>query len=183
MLEERLLLILSYLLIASLLMIFCFFTTFTRRVKLSGILFVTLFYFVSWNNYINILGWPSSEELPDRFRISWVVIQEPSKGDNKEGGLYLWVRHLNEVNIPYGMPRSYKLVWNEENHKIAQSALHKLEEGEKLNGTKTYGVIDKDNEGNKANKYEAQEGELQEGRPSFEFVEVLPPELPAKKKI
>ena len=128
MLEERLLLILSYLLIASLLMIFCFFTTFTRRVKLSGILFVTLFYFVSWNNYINILGWPSSEELPDRFRISWVVIQEPSKGDNKEGGLYLWVRHLNEVNIPYGMPRSYKLVWNEENHKIAQSALHKLED-------------------------------------------------------
>ena len=120
MLEERLLLILSYLLIASLLMIFCFFTSFTRKVKLAGILFVTLFYFVSWNNYINILGWPSSEELPDRFRISWVVIQEPSKGDNKEGGLYLWVRHLNEVNIPYGMPRSYKLVWNEENHKIAQ---------------------------------------------------------------
>ena len=132
MLEERLLLILSYLLIASLLMIFCFFTSFTRKVKLAGILFVTLFYFVSWTNYINILGWPSSEELPDRFRISWVVIQEPSKGDNKEGGLYLWVRHLNEVNIPYGMPRSYKLVWNEENHKIAQSALHKLEEGENL---------------------------------------------------
>ena len=87
------------------------------------------------------------------------------------------------MNIPYGMPRSYKLVWNEKNHKIAQSALHKLEEGEKLNGTKTYGVIDKDNEGNKANQYEAQEGELQEGRPSIEFVEVLPPELPAKKKI
>ena len=77
MVEERLFLILSYLLIASLLLIFCFFTTFTRKVKLTGILFVTLFYFVSWNNYINILGWPSTEELPDKFRISWVVIQEP----------------------------------------------------------------------------------------------------------
>tara|TARA_B100001175_G_C19489228_1_gene631652 strand:- start:993 stop:1544 length:552 start_codon:yes stop_codon:yes gene_type:complete len=183
MLEERLFLILSYLLIVSLLMLFCFFTSFTRKVKLTGILVVALFYFISWNSYINILGWPSTQELPDKFRISWVVIQEPGKADKKEGGLYLWVRNLNEMNIPYGMPRSYELIWNDENHKVAQSALHKLEEGEKLNGTKTYGVVDKDNEGNKANQYNAQEGELQEGRPSFEFVEVSAPELPAKKNI
>lgn len=125
MLEERLFLILSYLLIASLLILFCFFTPFTRKIKLTGILIVSAFYFVSWNSYINILGWPSTEDLPDKFRISWVVIQEPSKGDREEGGLYLWVRKLNEVNTPYGMPRSYKLNWNEENHKVAQSALHK----------------------------------------------------------
>jgi hypothetical protein len=183
MLEERLFLILSYLLIASLLLLFCFFTPFTRKVKLTGILVVTAFYFTSWNSYINILGWPSTEDLPDKFRISWVIIQEPSKGDNKEGGLYLWVRNLNEVNTPYGIPRSYKLHWNEENHKVAQSALHKLKEGEQLNGTKTYGVLDKDNEGSKANQYKSEDGQLEEGRPSFEFVEVPPPNLPAKKKI
>ena len=183
MLEERLFLILSYLLVASLLLLFCFFTPFSRKVKLTGIFVVAAFYFASWNSYINILGWPSTEDLPDKFRISWVVIQEPSKGDRKEGGLYLWIRKLNEVNIPYGVPRSYKLNWNEENHKVAQAALHKLKEGEQLNGTKTYGVLDKENEDNKANQYKSDDGGLEEGRPSFEFVEVAPPELPAKKKI
>ena len=98
MLEERLFLILSYLLIASLLLLFCFFTPFSRKVKLTGIFVVAAFYFSSWNSYINILGWPSTEDLPEKFRISWVVIQEPSKGDRKEGGLYLWIRKLNEVN-------------------------------------------------------------------------------------
>ena len=102
------------------------------------------------------------EDLPDKFRISWVVIQEPSKGDRKEGGLYLWIRKLNEVNTAYGVPRSYKLNWSEENHKVAQAALHKLKEGEQLNGTKTYGVLDKENEGNKANQYKSEDGELEE---------------------
>ncbi len=183
MLEERLFLILSYLLISSLLLLFCFFTPFTRKVKLTGILVVAAFYFTSWNSYINILGWPSTEDLPDKFRISWVIIQEPSKGNRKEGSLYLWLRKLNEVNTPYGAPRSYKLLWNEENHKVAQSALYKLKEGEQLNGTKTYGVLDKENEGNKANQYKSEDGEPEEGIPSFEFVEVPPPNLPAKKKI
>ena len=88
--------------------------------------------------------------------------------------MYLWIRKLSEVNTPYGVPRSYKLNWNEENHKVAQAALHKLKEGEQLNGTKTYGVLDKENEGNKANQYKSEDGALEEGRPSFEFVEVAP---------
>ena len=65
----------------------------------------------------------------------------------------------------------------------ASSYLYKLKEGEQLNGTKTYGVLDKENEGNKANQYKSEDGEPEEGIPSFEFVEVPPPNLPAKKKI
>ena len=65
MLEERLFLILSYLLIASLLLLFCFFTPFSRKAKLTGIFVVAAFYFASWNSYINILGWPSTEDLPE----------------------------------------------------------------------------------------------------------------------
>ena len=76
-----------------------------------------------------------------------------------------------------------RLNWTEENHKVAQAALHKLKEGEQLNGTKTYGVLAKENERNKANQYKSEDGVLEEGMPSFEFVEVPPPELPAKKNI
>ena len=68
-------------------------------------------------------------------------------------------------------------------HRIAQEALHKLQEGERLNGKKSYGVLNKENEGKRSNAYETQEGEPEQGRPSFEFVEVPPPELPPKTLI
>ena len=179
MVEERLLLIFSYLLIATLLLLFCFYTSFTKKIKLWGVVLVTVFYFFSWNTYTNILGWPSAQNLPEEFRIIWVAVEEPKKETGKEGGLYLWVRLLDEAKIVHGKPRAYKLEWSEENYKKAQFALLKLKEGEQLNGKKTYGVVNKDKEADNANLYESQ-GEQEEGIPSFEFVEVAPRTLPPK---
>jgi hypothetical protein len=79
MVEERLLLIFSYLLIAGLLLMFCFYTSFSKKIKLCGVVFVTAFYFLSWNTYTNLLGWPSAQDLPEEFRIIWVVVEEPKK--------------------------------------------------------------------------------------------------------
>ena len=102
---------------------------------------------------------------------------------HQEGGLFLWVRELNDADKPIGDPRAYKLFWNSENQKKAQDALHRIKEGEQLNGRKSYGVLNKDNEGKKSNAYEVQEGEPELGRPSFEFVEVPSPDLPPKTLI
>ena len=182
MVEERLLLILSYLLIASLLLVFCFYTSFSKKIKVGGVIFITVFYFFSWNTYTNILGWPSEEDLPDEFRIIWVVINEPNKEMRKEGDLYLWVRLLDEAKIVKGKPRAYKLKWNEGNYKKAQFALLKLKEGEQINGKKTYGVIKRDEDADKANLY-GSEGKQEEGVPSFEFEEVIAKTLPPKTLI
>jgi len=182
MVEERLILISSYLLIAGLLLMFCFYTPFAKKIKLSGVVFVSVFYFLSWNSYINILGWPSAQDLPEEFRIIWVVIEEPNKEIKKKGELYLWVRLFDEAKIVQGQPRGYKLLWSEENYKKAQFALHKLKEGKQLNGKKTYGVINKDKDGDKANLYESQ-GEEEEGAPSFEFEEIPAKTLPPKTLI
>jgi hypothetical protein len=92
------------------------------------------------------------------------------------------VRLLDEAKIVHGKPRAYKLEWSEENYKKAQFALLKLKEGEQLNGKKTYGVINKDKEGDKANLYESQ-GEQEEGVPSFEFEEIPARTLPPKTLI
>jgi len=183
MLEERLVLLMAYILVASLLIIFCFYTDFSKRIKSFMILSVSFFYFFSWQGLFGILGWPTYEDLPDEFNISWVVIQEPNKVTKKEGGLYLWIRNLDESNRPFGEPRAYSLFWNEENHKKAQDALHRIKEGDQLNGRKTYGVLNKDNKGDKSNKYESEEVNQEEGRPSFVFDEVPPPDLPVKTKI
>ncbi len=183
MLEERLILLFAYLLVASLLLLVCFRTNFSKKSKSLFVLVVTVFYFVTWEGLFDILGWPTYEELPDKFKISWVVIQEPNKISKKEGGLYLWVRNLDESNRPFGQPRAYSLFWNEENHRRAQEALHRIKEGEQLNGRKTYGVLNKDNKGEKSNKYESEEIIQEEGVPSFVFDEVPSPDLPAKTTI
>ena len=96
----------------------------------------------------------------------------------------VWTNDIMKKLSKAGLVRTTAAqVWNKENHRIAQDALHKLQEGERLNGRKTYGVLNKDNEGNKSNPYDVQAGEEEQGRPSFEFVEVPPPELPPKTLI
>lgn len=183
MLEERLLLIVSYVTIASLVLIFGFRSNYSNKFKLTMICMMCVFYFTSWGAFKNILGWPSSEELPENFNINWIVVLHPDKEENKEGEIYLWISNTDSFEGISKQPRAYRLIWNEENYKKAQEALHKLKEGERLNGRKSYGVINKEDEGKKSNAYEIQEGETELGSPSFEFVEVPLPDLPPKKLI
>jgi len=183
MLEHRLILIFLYISLACLVLIFGFRSNYSIKFKLIMICLVSFFYYTSWEIYKNILGWPSFEELPERFKISWVVILEPDKKNNKEGEIFLWIRDIDSFEFGSAKPRAYQLNWNEENHKKAQEALHKLKEGEQLNGRKSYGVLNQDNEGKKSNPYDAQEGDPEQGRPSFEFIEVPPPDLPPKTLI
>ena len=109
MLEERLILIISYADIAALLLVFCFYTNFSKKVKLISIFAVSLFYISSWKGYVGVLGWPTSEELPDDFNILWVVIQEPNKSRSNEGELFLWVKEIDELKKPIGDPRAFNL--------------------------------------------------------------------------
>ena len=180
MLEERLVLILAYLLISALLLSIYFYTSFTKKTKFITIVITSIFYVYTWKGYESVLGWPTFEELPENFKINWAIIEEPNKRLRKAGGLYLWIVELDESGKKIGKPRSHNLYWNEDNQRLVQSALHKLQEGEQLNGKKTYGVVNKDNDGNKANQYDQQSGEPEEGITSFEFFEVLPPSLPPK---
>ena len=183
MLEERLILILAYLFITILLLSICLHTSFSKKTKLLTIIISTGFYVASWKGYESILGWPTFEELPENFQINWAIIEEPNKRLKKEGSLYLWIVELDEFGKKFGKPRSYNLYWNEDNQKLVQSALHKLQEGEQLNGKKTYGVVNKDNEGKESTQYDQTSGEPEEGGPSFEFFEVPPPSLPPKTLI
>ena len=95
MLEERLILSISYVVIVVLLIVFCFYTDFSKRLKLSSIFIISIFYVFSWRGYIGVLGWPTLEELPDDFNILWVVIQEPNKARSNEGELFLWIKEID----------------------------------------------------------------------------------------
>ena len=100
---------------------------------------MAFFYVLTWLGYKQVLGWPSTQEIPEEFRLIWVSIDEPDKFTKMEGQIYFWIRYMDEADIPFGKPRAFSLVWSEENHKIAQSALLKLKEGTQLNGIMNMG--------------------------------------------
>lgn len=183
MIEERILLVSAYVAITALLLIFCLYSKFSNKLKTVVVVVMASFYVFTWIGYKQVLGWPSTQEIPEEFRLIWVSIDEPDKFNKREGKIYFWIRYMDKAGIPFGKPRAYSLVWNEKNHKIAQSALLKLKDGTQLNGRKTYGVLDADKFDEQANPYEESVSNNNvEGNPSFEFQEVAPPSLPPKTK-
>ena len=171
----------AYVALTALLLIFCLYSRFSNNLKTTVVLIMAFFYVLTWLGYKQVLGWPSTQEIPEEFRLIWVSIDEPDKFTKREGQIYFWIRYMDGADIPFGKPRAFSLVWSEENHKIAQSALLKLKDGTQLNGRKTYGVLDADKFDERANPYEESvSSSNEEGNPSFEFQEVTPPSLPPK---
>jgi len=83
--EERIFLILGYVAISALLLIFFLYSTFSNKLKTVVVFIMASFYVFTWMGYKQILGWPSTQEIPDEFRLIWVSIDEPDKLTKKEG--------------------------------------------------------------------------------------------------
>jgi hypothetical protein len=54
------------------------------------------FYFglAVWYSVDSYLGWPSVHNPPRRFMVNWVIVDEPRKGTNETGGIYLLLTKL-----------------------------------------------------------------------------------------
>jgi hypothetical protein len=99
------------------------------------IFFMTLCIYFSlavWLSLSQLSGWPSSSELPERFLINGVAVQEPSRTDpNDKGNIYVWATELDndfkakktEISswlMPFvskkrpSEPRAYRLPYTDE---------------------------------------------------------------------
>ena len=82
--SEIILIITGYILIGFLLTLFNLRTNFHWILKSSMIVLTALFYIFTYNSFNNLLGWPSSEKLPERFRLISAQIYEPNAILNSE---------------------------------------------------------------------------------------------------
>ena len=89
------------------------------------IILVTLFYVLTYKSFKNLLGWPSSESLPDRFRLVAAQIYEPNALINSEGAIVLWVTDMNDL-AGLGTPRSFSIKYNKELHEKVSKSLVNL---------------------------------------------------------
>lgn len=174
---------LAYALVAALLLALCIGLEGRRLLKIGLIALVSVFYSVTWLGHQSMLGWATSEDMPDAFRVLWITIDEPDKATKEDGGIFFWVRELDEAGIPQGAPRAYRVPFTEQAAEEAQAALGKMEEGDVMNGTLSNNAMrEKDQEAQRESDYEGTDrmGGDDGFRPMFELREVAPPTLPPK---
>jgi hypothetical protein len=54
-----------------------------------------LFSITLWHSLSALQGWPTNEELPEKFEIKWLVVEEPNKKTGFEGAIYVWAKDLS----------------------------------------------------------------------------------------
>jgi hypothetical protein len=131
----------------------------------------------------DVRGWPTDDELPNKFRVHWLVIKEPSKTDHDEkGGIYLWVTDLAGDGK---RPRAYRSEYSHEKHEDAQKALGMIMDGKPVAGRRGgegegKGKGDGEGGGKGQGQGNGTGGGSLSNSPEIIFHELPPPKLPEK---
>tara|TARA_Y100000034_G_scaffold126383_1_gene177520 strand:+ start:2885 stop:3490 length:606 start_codon:yes stop_codon:yes gene_type:complete len=108
----------------------------------------------------NLYGWPSGQDLPDRFLVHWILVKEPNDSLNDDGGVYLWVNDISETETEEestweffkdnddSKPRVYHLPYSIERHEMGIKMKERLLAGFPIIGM-SEDEYDKENSPNK----------------------------------
>ena len=121
-------LIAAYVLLALLLLILNLYTRWPWKTKAALIVLVSAFYFVSYYSFPPLLGWPTAAELPKRFNLVAIYVQEPDKTSGDEGEIFLWATDLNK-GPRVSEPRAYRVPFTGELHARVVEAGNKMRKG------------------------------------------------------
>jgi hypothetical protein len=139
-----------------------------------------------------MMGWPSTEKIPNQFEIHWGLVEEPDKITGEAGRIYLWLTSQNEDSSPSWLisfhaaeedsPRAYSIPYSRDNHEKIDQAVQQIKAGNRVGGGVSEGEEGKE-EG------EGKEGEGQgdgdgggslSDSPELYFEPLPPPKLPEK---
>jgi hypothetical protein len=95
----------------------------------AAVILITLMFSLNIQRSLdNLSGWPTSDELPEKFLVHWVLVEEPNDTLDEEGGIYLWVNDISEEDeeeswefFQYNRgsePRAYKLPYSIDRHEM-----------------------------------------------------------------
>lgn len=136
-------LVASYVVLAALLLSINLWARVRWWIKASVTVVVTAFFFVSFVSVEALLGWPTDQDLPDRFELVYAKIVEPNPASQNPGAIYVWAMALpgagpvdeDDIYTPgvidtrplLGlMPRAYRLPYSRGMHKKVFDARTKL---------------------------------------------------------
>ena len=118
-------LITAYILIAILLLSLNLYSKWSWYIKATAIALTTVFYIVSYISVPPLLGWPTSDDPPARFRLVSAYVEQPNKLTGAEGGIYLWLTEIDDLSDT-PEPRSYKFPYSDPFHEEILKVQSKL---------------------------------------------------------
>lgn len=121
-------LIAAYVLVALLLLSINLYSNWSWKVKAGSIVATTLLYVVTYLSFPPLLGWPTGEMPPQRFRLVGADVVQPDKMTGAKGMVYLWVKDLDDLSAR-SHPRAHKLPYTSDLHEAVLSAKSKLQKG------------------------------------------------------
>lgn len=121
-------LVAAYILTVLLLLSINLYSNWSWKVKAGSIGAAMLLYIVTYVSIPPLLGWPTSESLPQRFRLVAAEVLQPDKATGAKGKIYLWLKGL-EGAADRGRPRAYELPYSSQLHEAVLKAKSKLDKG------------------------------------------------------
>ena len=121
-------LIAAYVLVALLLLSINLYSNWSWKVKAASIVVTTVLYVVTYLSFPPLLGWPTGEPPPQRFRLVAADVVQPDKLTGAEGMIYLWLKDLDDLS-GRSRPRSYQFPYSTELHENVIAAKSKMEKG------------------------------------------------------
>jgi len=101
----------AYILIALLLLSINLYSKWSWPVKAATIIVTSVFYAVTYYSLPGLLGWPTTENLPPKFKLDAIAVVQPDKLSGEKGAIYLWVSKLEDLQ-PDSVPRAYRLPYS-----------------------------------------------------------------------
>lgn len=121
-------LIAAYVLVAVLLLSINLYSNWPWQVKAGTIVVTTAFYIVSYISIPPLLGWPTRDYPPGKFRLIATHVQQPDKLTGDKGAIYIWLTRIEDLESA-DPPRAYKLPYSAALHETIINANAKLNKG------------------------------------------------------
>jgi hypothetical protein len=124
----------SYALVGALLLVILVFARLPWPVKAVFVVVTSAFYVASFYGTRGLLGFASIDRLPATFKLLQVRIVDPHTVEGDPGSIYLWVEALDDDNRPSGIPRAYRLPYNDALAEKADKAASEVAAGREQAG-------------------------------------------------
>lgn len=117
-------LVAAYLAVGTILVGLGLYSRWPWQVKAAGVVITTAAYLVLYHSFPPILGWPTQGELPGKFDLLSVYIQEPDRITDSQGDIFFWAVNLEEG--AERTPRAYRMAFTPELKATFREAAGKL---------------------------------------------------------
>lgn len=96
--------------------------------RASIVALVTAGYFVTWQTWNEMAGWPARAQMPERFLFHAATIVEPDEEQGSPGSIYVWATELTDDG-PVGVPRAFRVAYVKKLHGELREAEARMRNG------------------------------------------------------